>query len=122
MFNIERTYYSYDCIKEDSDQTSSTQYILTSSEIFDFLALLKEHGVPTHKLTLKVGSVCSVMQNLSIETGLIKNARVVVKELHERFIKVQLLSNSVHPPNDQLCCLPRIIFEFQPKYCSWTVQ
>ncbi|KAH0603502.1 uncharacterized protein H6S33_007824 [Morchella sextelata] len=51
----ERTYYSHDCIKEDPNFTSSAINILPSGEILDFLSMLKEPGVPTHKLILKVG-------------------------------------------------------------------
>lgn len=85
--------------------------------------MLKEPGVPTHKLVLKVGCVCSIMRNLSLENGLVKNSRVVIKELYERFVKVELISTADNIRRDTtVFCLPRIVFEFQPKYCSWTVQ
>lgn len=84
--------------------------------------MLNEPGIPAHKLVLKVGCLCALMKNLSIEYGLVKNARVVVKELHERFIKIELLPHLLHSSQIRIFCLPQIIFEFQPKYCSWTVQ
>lgn len=62
------------------------------------------------------------MRNLSIENGLVKNAQVVVRELHERFVKVELLPNSTHMTAGKIYCLTRIIFEFQLKFCPWTVQ
>lgn len=98
----------------------TTTTILPSGEVLEFLALLKEPGIPAHELSLKVGCLCTIMRNLSIDNGLVKNARVL--ELHERFVKVELLPNSSLIRENKVFCLPRIIFEFQPKFCSWTVQ
>lgn len=95
---------------------------MPSGEILEFLSLPKEPGIPAHNLVLKVGCLCAIMRNLSIEDGLVKNARVVVRELHERFVGVELLPNSSYIARGKVYCLPRIIFEFQPKYCPWTVQ
>lgn len=84
--------------------------------------MLKEPGIPAHELTLKVGCLCVVMRNLSIDNGLVKNARVVVRALHERYVKVELLPNSSYIPQGNIFCFSRIIFEFQPIFCPWTVQ
>lgn len=63
------------------------------------------------------------MRNLSLENGLVKESREVIKELHERFIIVELISTAESIRRDTtIFCLPRIVFEFQPKYYSWTVQ
>ena len=44
--------------------------------------MLYELGIPSHKLRLKVGAICTVARNLSIENGLVKNARVIIEQLH----------------------------------------
>lgn len=65
-------------MKEVEDPTDQ----LPSAVESDYLAMLNEPGVPPHKLQLKVGTICSIMRNLSIEKGLVKNARVRILELH----------------------------------------
>jgi hypothetical protein len=101
-------------VKEDND--------LSNDELSpDYLANLSHNGVPPHVLRLKRGCVCTVMRNLSVRKGLVKNARVIIRDVHRRFIQVQLIdhhSNSL----SEIHCLPRIRFEFCPPYTSWTIQ
>ena len=49
--------------------------------------MLNEPGVPPHKLQLNVGTIYSVMRGLSIEKGLVKNARVRILELHRHIVR-----------------------------------
>ena len=44
----------------------------------DFLAQITSCDAPDHDLHLKVGAVCSIMQNLSSAKGLVKNQHVVI--------------------------------------------
>ena len=69
--NIE-TYYSHDTIKELDEST----YYLPSGAEADLLGILCKPGIPLHKLYLKVSYITSIMWNLSIEKGLVKNAWV----------------------------------------------
>ena len=57
----------------------------------DYLGMLCEPGIPSHKLRLKVGAVCNVARNLSIKDRLVKNARVIVEQLHQYSVVVRLL-------------------------------
>ncbi|KIK47412.1 hypothetical protein CY34DRAFT_27826, partial [Suillus luteus UH-Slu-Lm8-n1] len=71
---------------------------------------------PWHRLDLKVNCICAIQRNLSVEKGLVRNARRVrVTALHRRFIEVQLLNNLENH------CIPRITFSFHPYRSSWTV-
>ena len=88
----------------------------------EYIALLSEPGVPPHKLHLKVGAICSVMRNLCIEKGLVKNVRVRVAELHRHIVRVELLRDQSISIDDRFFYLPRISFEFQPRQTSWTVE
>jgi PIF1-like helicase len=103
-------FYSTDSIKEDSDAPEDELRP-------DFLAVLTHTGVPPHLLRLKRGCVCSIMRNLSVRKGLVKNARVFVHSLHRLFVQVQVINNrdgllgTVH-------CIPQIRFEFNPPYSS----
>jgi hypothetical protein len=106
-------YYSADYIKED-DQSDSDE---TTP---DFLALLTHNGVPPHVLRLKVGCICTVMRNMSVRKGLVKNARVVVRQLHRRFVMVQVINNNTTQLGE-VHCIPRIRFEFNPTRACWTI-
>ncbi|RPA93874.1 hypothetical protein L873DRAFT_1616652, partial [Choiromyces venosus 120613-1] len=63
-------------------------------EILDFLYLLKELSIPPHELHLKKDSLCSIIQNLSVKDGLVKNTRVIIHELHDNFVQVKLISTA----------------------------
>jgi hypothetical protein len=110
-------YYSSDTVKED--ETLDRQ---PTAELLEYLALTSEHGIPPHELTLKPDCLCSVMRNLSIEDGLVKNARVIVRRLSRHTIEVETLPNASNSFASATFSLPRINFEFQPSYCPWTVQ
>jgi hypothetical protein len=106
-------FYSADTIKEDDvRQDEATP---------DFLSLQMHNGVPAHVLRLKRGCVCTVMRNLSVRKGLVKNSRVIIRDLHRRFIQVQVIDNRTNTLGD-VHCIPRIRFQFNPAYSSWTVQ
>lgn len=72
--NVEHiaTYFSQDVIKE----MDSSSFHIPSANERDLLSMLHEPGVPPHQLSLKVGNIASIMRNLCIERGLVKNARV----------------------------------------------
>jgi hypothetical protein len=69
--NIE-TYYGYDTIKELDDST----YHLPSGTEVDLLGILSKLGIPPYKLSLKVGYIISIIRNLCMEEGLVKNTWV----------------------------------------------
>ena len=63
------------------------------------------------------------MRNLSLEDGLVKNARVVIRKLLENVIEVEIVGvEAVGMGKKKIYHLPRIIFEFQPRFCSWVMQ
>jgi hypothetical protein len=86
---------------------------------------LNSIGIPSHKLRLKVGAICTVARNLSIENGLVKNARVIIEQLHQYSVVVKLLpfQSSVLLPSNHCRTFPfsRINFEFNPQRSSWTI-
>ena len=72
----EKVYWSHDTVKE-GDMLN-----LHGDVLADYLSMLYKLGIPSHKLRLKVGAICTVARNLSIEDGLVKNAQVVIEQLH----------------------------------------
>jgi hypothetical protein len=65
-------------------------------------------------LLLKVGYIASIMQNLSIEKGLVKNARVQIICLLTNVVEVQLLwqNPALSEAKMPTFYLPCITFEF----------
>jgi hypothetical protein len=64
---------------------------LHSDLLTDYLGILYKPSIPAHKLRLKVGAICTVVQNLSIKDGLVKNAHVIIEQLHQYSVVVRLL-------------------------------
>ena len=90
----------------------------------NYLGMLYEPGIPSHKLKLKVGAICTVARNLSIENGLVKNARVIIEQLHQYSVVVRLLpfQTSILLSNrGRTFHFSRINFEFNPQRSSWTI-
>ncbi|KAG1817703.1 uncharacterized protein BJ212DRAFT_1270130, partial [Suillus subaureus] len=50
----------------------------------DYLAMLTHPNTPPHRLDLEVNATCAVQRNMSIEKGLVRNARVRIPALHQR--------------------------------------
>ena len=109
-------YYSCDVVKEDSDHDEDRPDFTP-----DYLALLTHNGIPSHELLLKEGCICSLMCNMSVPKGLVKNARVVVERLHRRFVEIRLINNRTDRLGDSHC-IPHIRFDFTPARSSWTIQ
>ncbi|KAF9232085.1 hypothetical protein BU15DRAFT_55416 [Melanogaster broomeanus] len=77
--------------------------------------MLTHTGIPPYRLDLKVHAICALQCNLSVDKGLVHNARVEITALHQRFIEVRLLNdNCTH-------CIPCITFTFSPPHSGWTI-
>ena len=91
------TNYSTDLVQEN-DPNDPFDSMRTS----DFLPLLTHPSVPPHELYLKVGAVSMIMQNMSLEKGLIKNTREVIDALHEHSVPSIIMVLWVPPPSPSL--------------------
>ena len=111
MININtEIYYSSDSLKEADDITLNV-----AQQTPEYLASLSDPNTPSHALPLKINAICAIQRNIAVEKGLVRNARVQIIALHRRFVEVRKLDdNEVH-------CLLRITFAFQPHGTDWTV-
>ena len=104
----------------ETDEYTTTGDVPTTrpspATTLDYLSLLKEPGIPPHKLILKPTMICSLARNLSVERGLVKNARVIVTTCEQHSVGVKLLSG-----DSPVIYLPRITFNFTSKFSSWGV-
>jgi ATP-dependent DNA helicase PIF1 len=107
-------YFSADSLKEDESSEQPPDNIL------DYLTQLTHNGTPPHALRLKKGSICTLMRNMSIRKGLVKNARVAIHELHRRIVDIKLIDPSTGELSD-VHSIPRIRFAFTPPRSCWTV-
>ena len=82
----QRTYFAADTLKEAEDAGVPIDH-----SILDYAARHTPPGLPAHALTLKVNGVYRLVRNLSIDRGLVKNTRVVLKSLGRRLITVRVL-------------------------------
>ena len=87
-----------------------------------FLHEIHKPRVPPHEPLLKESAIWVLMRNLFLENGRIKNARGVIKKLLEKVIEVELVQTSVYEESKRTYHLPRIMFEFQPRFCLWIMQ
>ena len=104
-------------MKEDEDTMCTNSPLPSFTSLQNYLCSVNENGILLHELHLKAGSLCSIMRNLSIADGLVKNVRVTVQRMLHYTIEVETLSNEVNGFQTSCYLLPRINFEFQPKYC-----
>ena|SRR5437870_3548591 len=81
------SYYSFDSVKEDEGLTTSA----APPEMTDYLAMATEPGIPTHELHLKENCLCSLMRNIFIDSGLVKNAQMIVQRLLDHVVEVETL-------------------------------
>jgi hypothetical protein len=90
MISFSATYLNCGRVKEMEDSAGQ----LSSTVKSDYLAIFNESGVPPHKLQLKVGIICSIIHNLFIQKGLIKNARVRIFELRRHIMRMEFLNSA----------------------------
>ena len=105
------TYYSFDSIKED-DCAQTSRGPRAPPEMMEYLAMATESGIPPHELRLKEGCLCSLMRNISVDLGLVKNARLIVWQLLDHVVEVETLSTALTSDQPARFLLPRINFEF----------
>jgi ATP-dependent DNA helicase PIF1 len=108
----ERRYFASDSIQETSDNPNSEFLDDAESGLLDYYTANNIPGLPLFSLSLKVGSLCRIMRNLSIKHSLVKNTRVVITALQNHVIsvrKVTLLNDTGVLDNEDIL-LPRIKF------------
>lgn len=121
MLSSAAVHLSFNSIVEDDDSPTvnhARRYSAEATE--DFLAMVQSPNAPDHELHLKPGAICSLVRNLSVKNGLVKNKRVIIVAAHSRYIEVRPLDPGHRP--DQTFCLPRINFDFQPRFVSYTIR
>ncbi|XP_022549023.2 uncharacterized protein LOC106413117 [Brassica napus] len=97
-----RDYYSYDSF-EISDTQSDQNDTLYAIE---YLNSLEFPGLPSHKLTLKVGAPIMLLRNINQRKELCNGTRMILTYIGERVLKAEIITGS-HIGNEVL--IPRIV-------------
>jgi ATP-dependent DNA helicase PIF1 len=102
-------YYAADSYKEVNDV--DLEIPLAG---LDYAARTKLPGLPDHCVRIQKDAVYRLLRNLSIDRGLVKNVRVVIRELGQRIITVRLLKHlgTRTVIDDEDILIPRINFTY----------
>ena len=82
-----RTYLSYDQVVTDDEEVRNNFQT-------EFLNTLSLSGLPSHKLTLKKGTVVMLLRNLNTKRGLCNGTRLIVRDMTNHIIKCDILTES----------------------------
>ena len=119
LSSTSRLYHAADSLKEYTDVTEATNLNFNDDSplpnpdaVLDYVQRQRPNGMPDYILTVKVGGIYHLLRNLSIDLGLVKNARVAIIRTGSKLITIHLLRSTQTPgtvPNDIL--LPQVIFK-----------
>ena len=92
----------------DHDARGAEAGVLAPNAYIDYHKVKTPPGLPPHNLHIKINGVYRLMRNLSVDRGLVKNCRVIVKALGTSVISVQVITKNGPSPEEVI--LPRITF------------
>lgn len=108
---VQRTYLAADSLKEADEAGIDS----TRCSIIDYVARENPPGLPPHSLAVKTNAIYRLLQNFSLDRGLMKNMRVFMVEVGHRLVKVRMIrpndaANVTTSEDDVL--IPRISFTY----------
>ncbi|XP_048591443.1 uncharacterized protein LOC125576114 [Brassica napus] len=112
---VSRDYYSSDSF-ELSDTSSDQNETLYSIE---YLNSLEYSGLPSHKLTLKVGAPVMLLRNINQKKGLCNGTRMILTHVGERVLKAEIITGS-HIGEEVL--IPRIVLLYDETKLPFTLR
>jgi ATP-dependent DNA helicase PIF1 len=75
--------------------------------------------VPSHTISLKIGTSIMPICNLNLSTGLCNGTRLIVTQLVERVIEAQIITVSFI---SNCVFIPRIVFPINDTKCPFTIK
>ncbi|XP_013629391.1 PREDICTED: ATP-dependent DNA helicase pif1-like [Brassica oleracea var. oleracea] len=112
---VSRDYFSSDSF-ELSDTTSDQNDTLYSVEYLNSLEL---SGLPSHKLTLKVGAPVMLLRNINQKKGLCNGTGMILTHVGDRVLKAKLITGS-HIGEEVL--IPRIVLLYDETKLPFTLR
>ncbi|CAF1801401.1 unnamed protein product [Brassica napus] len=112
---VSRDYFSLDSF-ELSNTTSDQNDTLYSVE---YLNSLEFSGLPSHKLTLKVGDPVMLLRNINQKKGLCNGTRMILTHVGDRVLKAKIITGS-HIGEEVL--IPRIVLLYDETKLQFTLR
>ncbi|CAF2107137.1 BnaC08g47210D [Brassica napus] len=112
---VSRDYFSSDSF-ELSDTTSDQNDTLYAVE---YLNSLEFSGLPSHKLTLKVGAPVMLLRNINQKKGLCNGTRMILTHVGDRVLKAEIITGS-HIGKEVL--IPRIVLLYDETKLPFTLR
>ncbi|XP_048615644.1 ATP-dependent DNA helicase PIF1-like [Brassica napus] len=97
-----KDYYSYDSFEVSETQSNQNDTLYA----IEYLNSMEFPGLPSHKLTLKVGAPIMFLRNINQTKGLCNGTRMILTHIGERVLKADIITGS-HIGKEVL--IPRIV-------------
>lgn len=83
---IQRSYLAADSLQEAEEVG-----LLPPQSVLNYVAAHTPPGLPQHMLNIKVNAIYRLMRNFSVDTGLVKNTRVIATNIGTRLVTIRIL-------------------------------
>ncbi|RIA04789.1 hypothetical protein BRARA_K00943 [Brassica rapa] len=97
-----KDYYSYDSFEVSETQSNQNDTLYA----IEYLNSMEFPGLPSHKLTLKVGAPIMLLRKINQTKGLCNGTRMILTHIGERVLKADIITGS-HIGNEVL--IPRVV-------------
>ncbi|KAG5240508.1 DNA helicase [Salix suchowensis] len=119
IFNMlpenKHVYLSCDSISTSSTDAENVDLLYP----VEFLNQLEFNGVPSHKLSLQVGTPIMLLRNLNPSAGLCNGTRLLVTQLADKVIEARIITGSSVGSH---VFIPRITFPVNDERCAYTIR
>jgi hypothetical protein len=112
---MKRIYLSTDTVCKTSSDGDNAKILYP----VEFINQLEFNGVPSHTISLRIGTPIMLLRNLNLSAGLCNGTRLIVTQLAERVIEAQIITGSFI---GNRVFIPRIVFPINDAKCPFTIK
>jgi len=112
---MKRIYLSTDTVCKTSSDGDNAEILYP----VEFINQLEFNGVPSHTISLRIGTPIMLLRNLNLSAGLCNETRLIVTQLAERVIEAQIITGSFF---GNRVFIPRIVFPVNDAKCPFTIK
>lgn len=94
MHGEERTYVGMTEVVQDDISGQSRLVANVADEDYENICRMTPHGIPAHRLRIKIGSVMMIIRNVSVNAGLCNGTRVQILAFGRETLRVRVLTGS----------------------------
>jgi len=112
---MKRIYLSTDTVCKTSSDGDNAEILYP----VEFINQLEFNGVPSHTISLRIGTPIMLLRNLNLSAGLCNGTSLIVTQLAERVIEAQIITGSFI---GNRVFIPRIVFPINDAKCPFTIK